>query len=91
MGIFDEKNCHSASIIVCYCYFITVMLMFCDCQAMNEAMSRDAAADRFLVDGFPRNKDNLDGWEREMLDKVNLRFVLFFDCSEDVSCQPVTY
>ena len=39
---------------------------------------------KFLIDGFPRNKDNLDGWEREMGDKVNLEFVLFFDCSQEV-------
>jgi len=37
---------------------------------------------KFLIDGFPRNKDNLDGWEREMGDKVNLEFVLFFDCPQ---------
>ena len=48
-------------------------------------MSRDSSATRFLIDGFPRNQDNLEGWEREMADKVNLQFVLFFDCSEDVS------
>jgi len=53
---------------------------------MNEAMYRDRTATRFLIDGFPRNQDNLDGWEREMSDKVNMQFVLFFDCSEDVSC-----
>ena len=39
---------------------------------------------KFLIDGFPRNKDNLDGWEREMGDKVNLEFVLFFDCPQEV-------
>jgi len=60
------------------------------CQAMNEAMSHDASATRFLIDGFPRNQDNLEGWEREMADKVNLQFVLFFDCSEDVSCLFIT-
>ena len=48
-------------------------------------MSRDAAATRFLIDGFPRNQDNLEGWERAMSDKVNMLFVLFFDCTEDVS------
>jgi len=53
---------------------------------MYEAMSRDVAASKFLIDGFPRNQDNLEGWEREMADKVNLLLVLFFDCTEDVSC-----
>jgi len=65
--------------------------VLCDCQAMNEAMSRDEAVSKFLIDGFPRNQDNLEGWEREMADKVNLLLVLFFDCSEDVSCPFVVF
>jgi len=28
---------------------------------------------RFLVDGFPRNKDNLDGWESVMGDDADLK------------------
>jgi len=38
----------------------------------------------FLVDGFPRNKDNLDGWEKTMGTSVEIPFVLFFDCPEEV-------
>lgn len=38
----------------------------------------------FLIDGFPRNKDNLDGWNKKMADKVNLQFVLVLSCAEDV-------
>lgn len=40
---------------------------------------------KFLIDGFPRNKDNLDGWSREMSDKATVQFILFIDCSEEVS------
>jgi len=47
-------------------------------------MAVDANKNNFLVDGFPRNKDNLDGWNSEMGDKSNVRFVLFFDCDEQV-------
>ncbi|KAF4647558.1 cytidine monophosphate (UMP-CMP) kinase 1, cytosolic, partial [Perkinsus olseni] len=39
---------------------------------------------RFLIDGFPRNEDNLDGWERVLGGKVDEKFCLFFDCPEDV-------
>lgn len=39
----------------------------------------------FLIDGFPRNKDNLDGWNQEMNDVANVKMVLFFNCSEEVS------
>jgi UMP-CMP kinase len=41
----------------------------------------------FLIDGFPRNEDNLTGWNTAMGDKVNLKFVLFFDCGEKVCLQ----
>lgn len=34
----------------------------------------------FLVDGFPRNQDNLDGWTREMSDKTRVHFVLYLSC-----------
>lgn len=40
--------------------------------------------EKFLIDGFPRNKDNLDGWQREMGDKTCVQFVLFFNCSQEV-------
>lgn len=39
---------------------------------------------KFLIDGFPRNQDNLDGWNRRMHDKADVQFVLFFDCAESV-------
>uniref|UniRef100_A0A1B0BEW0 UMP-CMP kinase n=1 Tax=Glossina palpalis gambiensis TaxID=67801 RepID=A0A1B0BEW0_9MUSC len=53
------------------------------CSLLENAMKK-SANNRFLVDGFPRNQDNLDGWNRQMSDKVDFQFVLFFDCPEDV-------
>ena len=38
----------------------------------------------FLVDGFPRNADNLEGWYNEMGSFCSVEFVLFFDCPEAV-------
>lgn len=49
----------------------------------NFRFQKDASKNKFLIDGFPRNKDNLDGWLEKMDAKVDLQFVLFFDCSED--------
>jgi len=51
---------------------------------MSEQMAADSAKNKFLIDGFPRNQDNLDGWNEEMHAKVNLKFVLFFECTEAV-------
>ncbi|XP_037953988.1 UMP-CMP kinase [Teleopsis dalmanni] len=53
------------------------------CSLIENAMNL-SKKNKFLVDGFPRNQDNLDGWNRQMADKVDFQFVLFFDCSEDI-------
>lgn len=53
------------------------------CSLIHKAM-KSSGQTRFLIDGFPRNKDNLDGWERVMSDKAKLLFVLFFECSQDI-------
>jgi UMP-CMP kinase len=39
----------------------------------------------FLIDGFPRNKENIDEWQKSINDKVNIQFVLVFDCDEKVT------
>eukprot|EP00918_Siedleckia_nematoides_P099207 GHVU01217091.1.p1 GENE.GHVU01217091.1~~GHVU01217091.1.p1 ORF type:complete len:334 (-),score=39.12 GHVU01217091.1:1701-2702(-) len=36
---------------------------------------------KFLIDGFPRNEDNLQGWMQEMTD-VRVQACLYMDCSE---------
>ena len=45
---------------------------------------RESEKNDFLIDGFPRNEDNLTGWTESMGDKVNLRGVLFFHCSQQI-------
>ena len=42
---------------------------------------------KFLIDGFPRNADNLDGWEKQMDGKADVKFVLFLECPEEVRVQ----
>lgn len=56
------------------------------CALLENAMNKTIEAtgnNKFLIDGFPRNEDNLQGWNRKMEEKVQLLFVLFFECSED--------
>uniref|UniRef100_A0A034W2B2 UMP-CMP kinase n=1 Tax=Bactrocera dorsalis TaxID=27457 RepID=A0A034W2B2_BACDO len=52
------------------------------CSLLENAM-QNSGKTKFLIDGFPRNQDNLDGWTRQMSDKVDFLFVLFFNCPED--------
>jgi UMP-CMP kinase len=39
---------------------------------------------RFLIDGFPRNLENLNNWEKIMGEKVDVPFILHLVCSEEV-------
>ena len=39
---------------------------------------------KYLIDGFPRSQENLDGWNTVMGDSVTVQFSLFFDVSEEV-------
>ena len=52
-------------------------------ETFIQAMKKSGKSN-FLIDGFPRNKENLDSWQKEMGDKTNVKFVLFFDCSHEV-------
>lgn len=56
------------------------------CSLLKEAMEK-SESQHFLIDGFPRSDDNLRGWNREMSTEVNLQFVLYFECPEDVCVQ----
>jgi len=48
-------------------------------QAMGASGKR-----KFLVDGFPRDLANMKGWDTVIGDAADVKFVLFFDCPEDV-------
>ena len=36
-----------------------------------------------MVDGYPRNADNREGWEKAVGDSATLAGVLYFDCPEE--------
>ncbi|KAK2569544.1 UMP-CMP kinase [Acropora cervicornis] len=50
---------------------------------IEKAMNKNCVK-KFLIDGFPRNQDNLQGWNKVMEEKVLLKCVLFFECTQDV-------
>jgi len=58
--------------------------------AIEKAFAAEGAEHKsyFLVDGFPRNWGNYECWQEQMpSEKVDTRFVLFFDCPEDTMVQ----
>jgi len=50
---------------------------------LHKAM-KSSGKSHFLIDGFPRNAENNDNWITLLGDKVDFKFVLFFDCPESV-------
>jgi UMP-CMP kinase family protein len=44
---------------------------------------------RYLIDGFPRNKENWDEFDKQLADMVVIRNLIFFDCPNDVMTQRI--
>jgi len=61
----------------------TIVPVEITCSLIENAMKK-SATNNFLIDGFPRNQDNLDGWSRQMGNKAEVKFVLFLEAPEDV-------
>ncbi|XP_045136270.1 UMP-CMP kinase 1-like [Portunus trituberculatus] len=64
----------------------TIVPVEITCRLLERAMKNSEKND-FLIDGFPRNKNNYEGWNKEMGDKTDLKFVLFFTCPLEVCTQ----
>jgi len=54
------------------------------CSLLENAMNANLGARGYLIDGFPRNQDNLDGWALQMDGKVKVHFVLYLNAPIDV-------
>jgi UMP-CMP kinase len=48
------------------------------------AAIEEATSSKFLVDGFPRDMDNLKCWEDTMSTVAEVQFLLFLDCPQEV-------
>ena len=56
----------------------TIVPVAITCSLLERAMNA-SEKNNFLIDGFPRNEDNLTGWTEQMGDKVELAFGCVFD------------
>jgi UMP-CMP kinase len=74
-GEIIEKNIVEGKIVPSE---ITVMLL-------EKAMKKSGfEGGRFLIDGFPRNIENLSTWEKIMNERVNIPFILHLECGQEV-------
>lgn len=53
------------------------------CSLLKREMESNTIKN-FLIDGFPRNQDNLEGWNAAMSSVTNVHGVLFFNCADQV-------
>lgn len=53
------------------------------CNLLKQAMV-ETKRNNFLIDGYPRNEDNLVTWQKVMGEVSRVAFVLFFECPLDV-------
>ena len=62
---------------------------------MKEAMQREMVQNknvRFLIDGFPRNEDNLEGWNKYMDGQsVHLKGVILFEIDLEITKQRIMH
>ncbi|KAM3720150.1 UMP-CMP kinase [Dirofilaria immitis] len=77
------KNSFRRSRFGCKIYHENHMANLIPKQRMN-AMNDSPLAKVFLIDGFPRNQNNVEGWERIMISKAKVLFVLCLDCPDDI-------
>lgn len=66
----------------------TIVPVEITCRLLDNAMQAHGNK-KFLIDGFPRNQDNLEGWNQCMAEKVNLQFVLFLECPRDTCIERI--
>ena len=60
----------------------TIVPVAITCALLVRAM-KESGKENFVIDGFPRNQDNLDGWIKEVgPEQALIKFVLFFQCEE---------
>lgn len=51
---------------------------------MKKAMIKGGWNGIYLLDGFPRNLQNIQAWQQEIGDEVDIQHCLLFECSEKV-------
>jgi len=61
----------------------TIVPVAITCSLLKREME-NSQIKNFLIDGFPRNQDNLEGWNEAMKEVVNVQGVFFFNCPDQV-------
>lgn len=84
-----KKETETATLIANYIKQGAIVPVEITIGLLKKAMEENVKEGRskFLVDGFPRNRDNYQGWEKIMGEYADVRFLLFLECPEEVMQQ----
>lgn len=52
-------------------------------EVLDRALSAKKAK-VYLIEGFPKNKENAEVWNKKLIEKYHLKHVFYFHCSLDV-------
>jgi len=78
----NKASTHGA-LIESYIKAGTIVPVEITVELILDAMKKSGHSN-FLIDGFPRNADNLEGWNRVVGKQAKVLGCLFFDCPEPV-------
>ncbi|XP_074596187.1 cytidine/uridine monophosphate kinase Dak1 [Brevipalpus obovatus] len=90
----NSKDSEYSQLISAHIENGTIVPVEITCALLEKAMTKNCQQSsdgskgcdgNFLIDGFPRNSGNLDGWKKTMTGKVEEKFMIFFDCPREIS------
>jgi len=85
-----DSGSEQAELIESICMAGKIVPVAITCGLIKQAMEKAGWEKKtFLVDGFPRNEDNLSGWTEVMGDKVDMKQVLWFDANEEAMTERI--
>jgi len=56
---------------------------------LKDAMDSCPTGSKFLIDGFPRNLDNVTVWNEILASECDVKFCLFLDCPEGIMIERI--
>lgn len=79
----DIKNSHHGVLIDSCIRNGKIVPAEITCKLLDNYME-NSDKNYFLIDGFPRNQENREGWNKTIGTKVEVLFVLFIDCPVEI-------
>jgi len=81
----NNKESKDGELINGYIKAGTIVPVRITCRLIKNAMEKSGGTkNNYIVDGFPRNKENLEGWLDTFKESCKILCVILLECSENV-------